>query len=167
MNSMAGWIDGWRLLLLVHSLLCLMTIAACSPATEVASTVRKTADTAPVSGTDLRPAAELSEKWGIEITMLSMTAAGHMVDFRFRVLDPEKAASLFAPENKPYLIDQASEKVLAVPKSSKVGPLRTSEPPMQDRIYWMFFGTVPGLVKTGSKVTVVIGDFRAEDLVVQ
>jgi hypothetical protein len=110
---------------------------------------------------------DLKEKWGIEITNLRMTAAGHMVDFRYRVLDADKAETLFIRANKPYLIDQKTEKVLTVPVTAKIGPLRNSDKPKQDRIYWMFFGNNNGLVHAGSKVTVVIGDFRAENLVVQ
>ena len=167
-DIIAGRMDPWRPAgLLLHMLLCLLALAACSPATDAVAPAGERAAAIPDERPELNPDPALKEQWGIEITSLSMTAAGHMVDFRFRVLDPAKAASLFTRENKPYLIDQASQQVLSVPVMAKVGPLRTSDPPKQDRIYWMFFGTVPGLVKSGSKVTVVIGDFRVENLVVQ
>lgn len=110
---------------------------------------------------------EITDQWGIEITSVHMTAGDHMIDFRYRVLDANKAAPLFAQENKAYLIDEASQKVLSVPTTAKVGPLRTSGDVKEGSIYWMFFGNIPGLVKSGSKVTVLIGDFRAENLVVQ
>ena len=113
------------------------------------------------------PGDKLKKQWGIEITSLQMSAAGHMIDFRYRVLDAKKAKTLFARENKPYLIDEASGKVLSVPNMAKVGPLRISGDSKEGRVYWIFFGNIPGLVKSGSKVTVVIGDFRAENLVVQ
>ena len=112
-------------------------------------------------------AQDLKEKWGVEVTSVRMASAGHMVDFRYRVLDAKKAETLFARENKPYLIDQESEKVLAVPNMGKVGPLRTSNMPQEGRIYWMFFGNSGGLIKTGSKVTVKIGDFQVENLIVE
>ncbi|MFZ5799349.1 MAG: hypothetical protein ACYCYR_11145 [Desulfobulbaceae bacterium] len=111
--------------------------------------------------------ADTRERWGIEITSLRMTAAGHMIDFRYRVLDPEKARPLFDRRNKAYLIDEASGKVLSVPTTAKIGPLRTTGDIKEGRIYWMFFGNTTGLVKAGSKATVVIGDFRAEHLVVE
>jgi hypothetical protein len=152
--------------LLLGLLLCLI-ISACTPATDRAGQVRTEAEAVPAELRDPITDPALKEQWGIEVTSLAMSAGGHMVDFRFRVLDSGKAASLFKRANKPYLIDQASGQVLEVPRSAKVGPLRTSDPPKEDRIYWMFFGTVPGLVKTGSMVTVVIGDFRAENLMVQ
>ena len=152
--------------LLLGLVLCL-AVSACAPATDGAGQARTEAPAVPAEPRELVTDPTLKEKWGIEVTWLAMSAGGHMVDFRFRVLDSEKAASLFQRANKPYLIDQASGQVLAVPRTAKIGPLRTSDPPKEDRIYWMFFGTVPGLVKTGSVVTVVIGDFRAENLVVQ
>ena len=108
----------------------------------------------------------LQDQWGIELTAIRMTAADHMIDFRYRVLDADKAAPLFKRQTKPYLIHQASGKVLAVPNTAKVGSLRNTNIPQQGRIYWMFFGN-KGLVHAGDKVTVVIGDFKVEDLVVE
>ena len=108
----------------------------------------------------------LKDQWGIELTALHMTAAGHMVDFRYRVLDADKAAPLFQRQTKPYLIHEESGKVLAVPNTAKVGSLRNSNMPQQGRIYWMFFGN-NGVVKNGDKVSVVIGDFRADNLIVE
>ncbi len=109
---------------------------------------------------------QLSDQWGIELTALRMTAAGHMIDFRYRVLDKEKAAPLHKRETKPYLVHQASGKVLAVPNTAKVGSLRNSYLPQEGRIYWMFFGN-NGVIKNGDKVSVVIGDFRADGLIVE
>lgn len=109
---------------------------------------------------------QLSEKWGIEITALRLTAAGRMIDFRYRVLDKDKAAPLHKRQTKPYLIHEKSGKVLAVPNTAKVGALRNSNMPQQDRIYWMFFGN-NGFVKQGDKVSIVIGEFKAENLTVE
>ncbi len=109
---------------------------------------------------------QLKDTWGIELTALRMTAADHMVDFRYRVLDAQKAAPLFKRQTKPYLIHEASGKVLAVPNTAKVGALRNSNIPQQGRIYWMFFGN-NGVVKNGDKVSVVIGEFRADNLIVE
>jgi hypothetical protein len=111
-------------------------------------------------------APETVEQWGIAITRMHLTANGYMVDFRYRVLDPVKAAELFVRKNKPYLIDQKSGKVLAVPNIGKIGPLRTSNTPQKGKIYWMFFENLSGVIQPGNKVTVVIGGFRAENQVV-
>jgi hypothetical protein len=112
-------------------------------------------------------AASMKEKCGIEVAAIHISAAGNMVDFRYKVLDAEKAAALFSKKTKPYLIHQKTGKVLAVPRTAKVGPLMSSYHPKQDRIYWMFFGNQTRLVQKGDKVTVVIGDFKAENLIVE
>lgn len=106
----------------------------------------------------------LSEKWGIELVAMRSTAAGHMVDFRYRVLDAEKAAPLFKRQTKPYLIHQASGKALAVPNTAKLGSLRNSNTPQAGRTYWMFFGNHNRVVQKGDKVTVAIGNFRVADI---
>ncbi len=106
-------------------------------------------------------------RWGIEITSIRLSVHDHMIDFRYRVLDAEKAKALFVRQTKPRLIHQKTEKVLSVPETAKVGPLRNSNAPQAGKIYWMFFGNAGQLVKSGDKVTVVIGDFKAENLVVE
>lgn len=111
----------------------------------------------------------MEEQWGVKVESLRTSANGHMLDFRYRIMDPDKAMPLVDRGNKPYLIDQASGKVLAVPNTAKVGPLRATVrngKPKQDRVYFVLFGN-QGLVKPGALVTVVIGDFRAENIVVQ
>ncbi len=114
----------------------------------------------------LPPSAE--EQWGVEITSVRVSAAGHMIDFRYRILDAEKSAPLFERQIKPYLLDQASGKVIEVQSTAKIGPLRPSNvTPAEGRIYTMIFGNTGGLIQPCSKVTVVIGDFRVEDLVVE
>jgi hypothetical protein len=147
-----------------------------APATLAETTKARTdAQTAPEASTDRPvpaedPAAEaerLAEQWGVEVTSIRMTMHDHMIDFRYRVLDAAKAKELFVRQNKPALIHQETGKVLAVPETAKVGPLRNSNTPQEGKIYWMFFGNADNLVQAGDKVTVVIGDFRIEDLLVQ
>jgi hypothetical protein len=91
-----------------------------------------------------------------------------MLDFRYRVLDPEKAAPLFDRAVKPYLIDEATGSTLLVPAPPKVGPLRqTTRAPTAGRIYFMMFANPGKFIQAGQKVTVVIGEFRAEHLTVE
>jgi len=109
----------------------------------------------------------MEERWGVEIVWIRQTAAGYMLDFRYRVLDAEKAAPLFKRKTKPYLIHEASGAQFVVPNPPKTGPLRTSDPPKEGITYWMFFANPGRYMKPGDKVTVVIGDFRAENLTVE
>ena len=116
---------------------------------------------------ELAGPADFTAEWGIEVVALRLTAADNMVDFRYKVVNAEKAAVLFQRENKPQLIHHASGKSLFVPRTAKVGPLRSSNKPEEGRVYWSFFGNRARLVKPGDQVTLVIGDFRAENLTVQ
>ena len=150
-----------RILQLFALSIALLLVLISSPATANATASQKQTSTAVVKSNPL------AEKWGIEITSLRMAAANHMVDFRFRVLDAKKADPLFVRQTKPYLVDQKSGKVLAVPNTAKIGPLRNSNKPKEGRIYWMFFGNHTRLIKQGSAVTVVIGEFKVENLVVE
>ena len=110
----------------------------------------------------------LEQKWGMQVTSLRLSANGYMVDFRYKVVDPEKAATLGDPKAKPYLLDQATGAKLVVPRSPKVGPLRQSATQLAaGKIYFALFSNPGKLVKKGNKVTVVIGDFKAENLIVE
>ena len=110
---------------------------------------------------------QLRERWGIEVASIRLTAAERMVDFRYRVTDPMKALPLFDRKSRPTLIDQASGTKLNVPVAPKVGSLRQKTmKPEVGRIYFILFGN-PDVVKDGSKVTLVIGDVRIENLVVE
>jgi hypothetical protein len=93
----------------------------------------------------------MEEKWGVQIVGIRISAAGFMLDFRYRVIDAEKAAPLFDRATKPYLIHQESGAKFTVPNPPKTGPLRTSDIPQQGRIYWMFFGNPGRYVKLGAK----------------
>ena len=91
-----------------------------------------------------------------------------MIDFRYKVIDPVKAAKLGKAESKPSLVDEATGTTLLVPKTPKVGPLRqTAEQLDAGKIYWMLFANRGQVVKPGSKVTIAIGDFRVEHLEVE
>ena len=118
-----------------------------------------------LSGPNAAP--DMAERWGIEVVAIRMAAAGNMLDFRYKVLDSDKAAALFMREKKPYLIHLASGHVLSVPVTPKIGPLRSSNKPQKGRTYWMFFGNKSKLVQKGDKVTVVIGAFKVENVMVQ
>jgi hypothetical protein len=91
-----------------------------------------------------------------------------MLDMRYRVVDQEKAEKLLQRKTPLFLIDQATGRQLTVPNMPKVGRLRQLPAGGDaDRIYWMFFGNPGGLVKSGGKVTLMVGDVRIEDIVVQ
>lgn len=118
-------------------------------------------------GSRLEPAAP-ETRWGIRVEGVRVSAAGYMLDFRYRVLDAAKAAQVIRPGIKSYLVVEDSGARLEVPAPPKVGPLRpTRSPVIADKTYFMFFANPARRVRPGDRVAVVMGDVRAEHLVVQ
>jgi len=117
-----------------------------------------------------RDGAHMRDKWGIEIVGITLSAAGYMLDLRYRIVDAGKAEPLVSRGGmvQPYLVDQSTGSRLLVPGSIKTGSQdRNGQEAVPGRVYDTLFANPSGQVKPGSKVTVVLGEFRAEDLVVQ
>lgn len=156
-------VKGWRLLkfnyvlLLVTFLIATLLQSGCANPQQPGNSVPS-------------PPSEINgiESLGIEVISMSPTAGGFMLDFRYRVVDPEKAMPMFLEEITPYLIDQDSGSTLPVTGSTKVGSFRpTSGDPREGITYFMFFGNPGQLVKIGTMVTVVVNEHRIENIVVQ
>jgi hypothetical protein len=105
--------------------------------------------------------------WGVEILGVKLVSSGLMLRFSYRVLDVNKAKVLNDKKATPLLIDQKSGAKLEVPTLEKVGQLRQSPPPENGHEYWMVFSNKGEVVKPGSRVDVVIGNFRAKGLIVR
>lgn len=104
--------------------------------------------------------------WGVEVVGIHPVSSGLMLNFRYRIIDPVKAKSLNDMKSKAYVIDNITGTRLAVPAMEKIGELRSGTKPEADRIYFMIFGNPGRLVKPGGNVSVVIGNFRVDGLVV-
>jgi hypothetical protein len=104
--------------------------------------------------------------WGVDSLSVKWTESGEVIRFKYRVLDANKAKVLNDKKNEPSLIDPQAGVKLVVPSLEKVGQLRQSSTPEEGKSYWMAFSNKGRLVKRGDHVTVVIGQFRAEGLVV-
>jgi hypothetical protein len=89
-----------------------------------------------------------------------------MIRFAYRVIDADKAKQLNDKKIEPSLIDPQAGVKLVIPSLEKVGKLRQSGTPEAGKSYWMAFSNKGGLVKRGDRVIVVIGNFRADGLVV-
>jgi hypothetical protein len=94
-------------------------------------------------------------------------SSGYMLAFRYRVLDPVKAAPFNDRKAKAFLVDEATGTALAVPALENIGELRPGATPESDRAYFMIFGNPGQMVKSGSKVSLVIGNLRADGLIVE
>lgn len=106
---------------------------------------------------------------GIRMEGLRLSAAGYIVDFRYRVIDPAKAAKLLDRKVRPYLLDEASGAQLGVPDTAKLGQLRTTgrNRVVSGQDYFILFANPGRFVQAGNKMTLVMGDLRIENLTVE
>lgn len=123
--------------------------------------------TIPNAVTSGRQAMTLRRLWGIEDVHVRYTASGEMVRFSYRIVDAEKAKMLNEKKNEPYMVVLKTGAKLAVPETEKVGKLRQTAAPKNGREYWMVFTNTGRLVQPGDHVDIVIGTFRANELVVE
>jgi hypothetical protein len=109
----------------------------------------------------------MKRQWGVEVLWVRLTAAGNMLEFRYKVLDAEKAKPLFNRQTKPVLIHEKSGSKMMVPTPGKVGALRNSNTPKAGTTYWMFFANPWRYIKPGDQVSIQIGDYLQQHLIVQ
>jgi hypothetical protein len=105
--------------------------------------------------------------WGVDSLRVKYTESGEMIRFSYRVVDPTKAAALNDKEAEPSLMDAQAGVKLVVPQMEKVGKLRQSSTPIAGKSYWMAFSNRGRRVRPGDRVSVEIGHFRAEGLLVE
>lgn len=118
--------------------------------------------------TDDAPLSPIETRWGIRLQGIRLSAAGNLLDFRYRILDAGKAQALVDHKFQPYLVNQMNGTRISVPNTPSLGALRqTSRKPLADHTYFILFANPGRQIKAGDKVSVTIGDFKAENLVVE
>ena len=104
--------------------------------------------------------------WGVDSLAVKWAESGELIKFTYAVVDASKAKLLNDKKFEPVLIDPQARVKLVVPALEKVGQLRNANTPEAGKSYWMAFSNKGRVVKRGDRVDVVIGQFRAEGLVV-
>jgi hypothetical protein len=113
-------------------------------------------------------ASSLEDEWGVEVLGIRRTAVGYMLDFRYRVLDAEKAAPILDRRITPYVKVAKTGARLLVPQAPKLGAMRqTSFAVKTDRNYFIVFANPSQTVAVGDEVSVVVGAFETGSLTVQ
>ena len=120
-----------------------------------------------ITGAPAGARAFYADTWGVDNLTVKLAESGQLLRFDYRVLDAAKAAPLNDRASEPMLLDEAAHAVLSIPVMEKVGPLRQSMPAQAGKTYWMVFSNKGAPVKAGHRVSVVIGSFRVDGLVVQ
>jgi len=108
-----------------------------------------------------------SMMWGVDSFSVKSLEAGEIIRFSYRVLEPAKAKLLNNKKAEPALIDREAGVSLVVPTMEKVGQLRQTATQEVGKVYWMAFSNKGRKVKPGHHVSVAIGTFRVDGLVVE
>ena len=98
------------------------------------------------------------EATGVHVTLVAVTGQGGLIDFRYQVIDPDKAAIVHDPEKPPTIVDEATGQAFDKPwmqhgHSGELNPGAT---------YYLILVNPKGGIKSGDLVSVLIGDFRLE-----
>ena len=105
--------------------------------------------------------------WGVDSFRVKTMESGELVRFTWRVTDPDRAKVLNDKKVEPQLIDLQAGVKLVVPSVQNVGMLRQTSTPEVGKSYWVAFSNVGRRVKPGHHVDIVIGQFKAEGLIVE
>lgn len=143
---------------------CSGALAQAGEASALASTSAATVTTS--AAWRVRQSAYFKRNWGVDIVGVRPVSSGLMLAFRYRVLDADKAKALNDSHHRAYLRDEATGTVFAVPALENVGELRTGTRPEAGRTYYMIFGNPGRTVKSGSRISIVAGDFHADGMIV-
>jgi hypothetical protein len=114
------------------------------------------------AGAAVPQSSAIEERFGIRITRLGLTANGGMLDLRFIVLDPEKAAAIgHTVRTLPRLI--AEDRRIQMNTASLMLHLHYLR---RGTSYYMLFRNDGNLLHQGSHAGVKIGDLVLPHLVV-
>lgn len=105
--------------------------------------------------------------WGIDSLGVKYAESGELLRFNYRILDAAKAAPLNDKKLAPALIAPRAGVKLTIPSLEKVGQLRQNSTPEPGQVYWMAFSNKGRPVRPGDRVNIVIGNFHADNLLVQ
>ncbi len=119
------------------------------------------------AGSALPAPAPLADALGVEVLGVLPSAAGYMLDFRFKLVDLGKAAPLLDRRVQPILIDESGQSRLEVPTDEMVGSLRQlPKHPRVGQTLAVIFANPGRGVQDGDTVAIQFGDHLIEGLVV-
>lgn len=107
---------------------------------------------------------------GIRVEGLHLAGHGYLLDLRYRVVDPVKAAPLLDSKKTVQLIDDGHQARLGVPQSPVVGGMRqTSRNRVvyTDRDYYILFVNPGRAVRSGDTLQLAVDGAKIADVTVE
>ena len=108
-------------------------------------------------------ASGLAERSGVRLVRVAVTGGGGLLDLRYQVVDPNKAAAVHEARTPPAIIDEHTGLVLnrLLMGHAHHGQLKPAVS------YYLVFENTGNWVRRGSEVTVLLGDAQVEHVVVK
>lgn len=106
----------------------------------------------------------MAARYGIDVTLVAVTAAGGLVELRYQVVDPDKADRVVHDRAlSPALVVEHSGQtlVMAAPPHHHGAELRLGG------TYFFLMANARNAIHRGDEVTLVIGDARLEHITAQ
>jgi hypothetical protein len=105
----------------------------------------------------------LEEKYGVQVNLLAVTAAGGFVDLRLRILDGEKARTLLEdPNSFPSLVVDNSIQ-LSISQEAKERGIDFEN----SHTLFVMFPNSGNFIRKGTPVTILFGDIALEPVEAQ
>lgn len=99
----------------------------------------------------------------IELVSCRLAASGELVDVQFRIR--EKGILDLQPANT-YLVEEATGERFYIVRLQRIGPIAGVSEPRTGAVQYLVFKNREGKLRPGSRVTIVIGDAKLEQVVV-
>lgn len=100
----------------------------------------------------------------VEVVQIRLAANHEFVGVRFRMIGPDR----FDPETTEiYLVDESTGERFSVVRLQRIGRLAEFRDPGENDVHHVMFRNREGKLKYGSRVTVVVGPARQENLLLQ
>jgi hypothetical protein len=111
---------------------------------------------------------EMEKEWGIEPVHARVTANGYMIEFRYKVVDPEKALILSDRKDFPYMISLKSRAKLSVPYFPTVGYVKSNRSFLHEgRNYSALFSNENRHMLRGDQVKIQVKGQLSETITLQ
>ena len=112
------------------------------------------------AGTTLVTAEGMAARYGIDVNLIGVTAAGGLIEFRYQVVDPDKADRMMNDTTLlPIVVVEESGATMVISR-----PHHAAEPQLGGT-YFFLFANAHNAIHAGSQVTLVMGDARLEHIV--
>lgn len=108
-------------------------------------------------------AHDLGDRSGVEITRVAVSGDGGLVDLRFKVIDPNRAATLHDARTPPAVVDEKTGLVVhqLLMNHAHSGAFKPGV------TYYLVFENPGNWVRRGGRVTVLLGDAQVEHVQVR